>query len=292
MKRLVEFLLGPGRPLTVVAAVAAGLCLVFLGVWYWPLNVGALVKAGPAYTLQVENLEITPLPTWIHTDIRSDAYRMLSMEGRPSILDERLVGRVHDVLALQPWVAKVGNVRKFPGARVVVELDYRRPVCMVEVRGGLYPVDLQGVWLPVGDFTAIEASRYPRLAGIDSVPVGAVGTAWGDDRVVGGAEVAAAVEPLWTTLQLQRIISLPTADLPGAPPGYEIFARCGTRIHWGHAPGASREGELPWAEKVARLKAYAAENGPPDGSGGAVDIDLRGPAMTVSPRAAQPPQAR
>jgi hypothetical protein len=147
---------------------------------------------------------------------------------------------------------------------------------MVEVPGGLLPVDVQGAWLPSGDFSPIEAAGYPRLVGITSVPVGPVGTRWGDARVVGAAEIAAAIGPEWTSLKLQRIMaSTPWVTNAGEEFTYEIATRGGSRVLWGRPPGASSPGEVPPADKVARLKQYAAEHGGLDGPRGPQVLDVR-----------------
>ena len=116
--------------------------------------------------------------------------------ARSGVLDDNLPERVAHAFSLHPWVAKVGLVRRLSPARLEVELVYRRPVCMVEVREGPLPVDGQGVLLPSDDFSPVEKEHYPRLTGIDTMPMGPVGQRWGDGRVVGGAELP----PHWARL--------------------------------------------------------------------------------------------
>ena len=112
-------------------------------------------------------------------------------------------------------VASVGgegqNRVSIRGAAVQVDLTtYRRPVCMVEVPGGVFPVDVEGVLLPRDDFSPAEARTYPRLAGVTTVPAGLVGMPWGDLHVVGGAEIAAALVDCWEELRLDHIAVVAT----------------------------------------------------------------------------------
>ena len=69
-----------------------------------------------------------------------------------SILDDELVQKIQTAFSLHPWVANVTHVTKRHPAHVDVELEYRKPVAMVEVHengsDGLYPVDTDGVLLP------------------------------------------------------------------------------------------------------------------------------------------------
>jgi len=75
----------------------------------------------------------------------------------------------------------------------------------------------------------------------------------------------------WAKMQLESIV--PQAEEAGAAPGrlsepvFWLTTRTwgGSRIRWGYAPGAGAAGELPAAEKVARLKRYFADHDTFDG---------------------------
>jgi len=269
---LLGWLFGPARPLLLAGVVLA----VFLVAWavLWQ-RVGPGVLAGPDYLLGPEQLELPPLPEWVHCDLRAEIFRSAALDGPLSIMDEDLAERIAVACALHPWVARVRSVRKYHPARVVVELDYRRPVLMVEVTGGLLPVDAQGVLLPSEDFSPVEAARYPRLARLDSLPLGTVGQPWGDPRVAGAAELAALLAPEWEKLELDRIVVLPLPeDTPSLEPLYGLVTRGGTQIIWGQAPQAESPGEQPAAEKLAELKRYAAAGGL-GAAGESQPLDLR-----------------
>jgi hypothetical protein len=287
-----------------IVLVLAGL---FFSAWYlvWksvrPSVLGAVeFRVGPG------QVEITPTPKWINSDIRAEVFREPSLNGPLSIMDDDLVDRIANAFSLHPWVAKVRSVKKqhpVTGAAdqtpvsVKVELDYRRPVCMVEVPGGLLPVDAEGVLLPSADFSPIEAGRYPRLVDVDRKPAGPPGQRWADARVIGGAEIAVAVGPAWDALKLQRIAPLPPAGAAGL--GFAnvvegdsgrrgeytfcLITRGGTRIFWGYPPGANAPGELPAAEKIARLQRYQADHDTLDGPRGRQELDVRTLRPSVQP---------
>jgi len=259
------------------AVMAGALLAVFAGGWHqaWQV-VGPRVLVSDAYTVTPDRVQITPPPAWVHSDVRAEALRNAAMDGSYSILDDDLAPRLHAALALHPWVAAVGQVRKYYPARVVVELTYRRPVCMVAVTGGLLPVDGEGVLLPSGDFTPVEARRYPRLVGVETAPVGPAGTCWGDPRVVGAAQIAAALGPDWQSLGLDRIVASPLVEMQsGGEHTYDLFTRGGTRVVWGRSPKTDMPGEPPAADKVARLKKYYREHGTLEGATGPQQLDVR-----------------
>lgn len=248
----------------------------FLGAWYagWR-RVGPELRDSAEYQLTRDGLVVTPRPEWIRRDPAEQVYRDLSLEGPLSVLDDQLLERVRNAFALHPWVAKVERVERRWPASIHVDVVYRRPVCVVEAAGRLVVVDAEGVVLPDEDFSPVEKARYPRLAGIDSGPLGPVGTRWGHPRVTGAAEIAAVLLPAWESLGLERI--LPSVMAPSAPEQeqtYELLTRKGTWIFWGKAPSAEGRGEPSAADKLAHLQRYVAEHGTLEGTTGPQRIDL------------------
>ena len=91
-----------------------------------------------------------------------------------SLMDDDLVERVKSAFSLHPWIARVVRVEKFYPGRVVVDVVYRHPVCMVEVLGELLPVDVEGVVLPKEDFLQRGAEPVP-AAGENREPAAGAG---------------------------------------------------------------------------------------------------------------------
>ena len=264
---------------------------LFVGGWWlaWQAVAPQLLRSA-RYQLRPEQVEITPLPRWIHTDLRAEVFHTLAFDRSQSILDDALAQRIHDAFALHPWVARVQRVAKLPPARIKVDLEYRRPVCMVQVPRGLYPVDEEGVFLPTADFSPVEAHSYPLLVEVETMPVGAAGMRWGDNRVLGGAQIAAAFGSAWKRLGLRLIA-------PSAKPAYneqynfELVAASGTRVLWGLPPGAEPPSGPTAAEKIARLTKYLEEHNSLDGPAGPHQLDIRNPsAIGVGPTL--PPSTR
>jgi hypothetical protein len=232
------------------------------------------------YRIGPAQVEITPQPHWIRqSDIRAEVFRNPTLDGPLSIMDDDLTDRIADAFARHPWVAKVRLVTKQYGS-VKVELVYRKPVCMVEVPGGYQPVDAEGVLLPMVDFSSIEVASYPLLLRVERGPIMPPGNRWEDARVIGGAQIAAALGDVWEPMRLHYIepsAADPTVaaesgsngqTTPGsfagrrAEPFFTLVAhpvaqggtRGSTRVLWGYAPGANALGELAAADKVALLK--------------------------------------
>ena len=233
------------------------------------------VQQSDEYLLTADRVDLTPLPPWIHSDIKTEVLGSASLDGPLSILDPQLAQRLHDAFPLHPWVDRVIRVSKQYPARVKVELVYRRPVCMVEVPGGLFAVDAASVLLPSGDFSPNEASRYPRLAGVPTIPLGQVGTPWGDPRVAGGSQLAALLLEGWNQLRLARIVPSPhPLDEAGEVFSYELQTLHGTTIIWGRPPGVEPASEPTPDAKLAQLKQLAVQHGSLDSAG---PVDLRSP---------------
>jgi hypothetical protein len=250
------------------------LVALFLAAWHqtWQY-VRHREMASERYRLTPERIATTPQPAWIHGDIREEVLSTLSPDRPMSLLDEDLPEQIVTRFRLHPWVASA-SARCSP-SRVDVEIVYRKPVCMIEMpQGEMIPVDEHGVQLPQENFSRTEQQLYPCMAGIDTRPMEPVGQRWGDVRVIDGAEIAAALGPVWQKLKLYRIQS--GAVPPGLKePVYELYTRAGTRILWGLAPSSKTQGDLPVAEKVARLVQYVTEHGMLDGRDGPQQLDIR-----------------
>jgi hypothetical protein len=289
--RLLPFLRHPYRRVFVVLFLAAGLTGAAYYGWQ---RVGPQVTQSPEYLLEPDQIEITPPPPWIRSDVRAETIRDGGLSGL-SILDRELTVQIARAFSLHTWVEEVRRVRKEHPARVVVDLTYRRPVAMVEVtmndRPGLLPVDVNGVLLPPGDFSAEQARDYLRVSLADATPAGPVGTPWGDPRVDGAARISAVLQEHWKQLGLYRVSVEPPESLPGAlaETVFVLSTRRGAQIFWGDAPPANSAADVKAAlVKVERLIAYVEQHGPLDGLNSEAQIDLT-QAATPSQRTASVP---
>ncbi|MCD4726090.1 MAG: hypothetical protein K8R46_00370 [Pirellulales bacterium] len=289
LRRVLFWLFGLMLIVAVVFAAIVG------GPFFTWMKLKDRILGSPEYRLAPQQVEITPLPDWIHSDLRGEVFRDPALDGSLSIMDDDLAERIARAFARHPWVAKVVRVQPLHPASVQVELEYRRPVCMIEVPGGLFPVDVEGFLLPGRDFSPSEAARYPRISGVERMPIMPPGNRWPDAKVIGGAEIAAALGPAWEAMRLPRIVPLaadPAVAAVGGVTGgdpsrrktprrsvepfFAIVTSGGTRILWGYAPGAGAIGELTVEEKVARLKRYLADHDTLDGRGGRrQELDVR-----------------
>jgi hypothetical protein len=293
VRGLFSWMVGPGR-LALVLVLLFGLFAG--GAWYAWTRVKDRILASPEYRIPPEQVEVTPQPAWIpQSNVRGEVLCSPSLDGPLSITDDDVTERIAAGFARHPWVAKVERVTKQYGG-VKVELVYRKPVCMVQLPGGglPLPVDATAVLLPTGDFTPLETRRYPQLLGVDREPTVLVGSRWTDAKVIGGAEIAAALGDLWESMRLHAIepsAADPALATPGvaaspwtpnsfagrsAEPFFTLITDRGSRILWGYAPGANAPAELPAAEKVARLKRYVTEKDSLDGpEGKPQQLDVR-----------------
>ncbi|HEY2841179.1 MAG TPA: hypothetical protein VGJ26_18630 [Pirellulales bacterium] len=271
---LQKLLRAPVRFLLIAAVICAAVGGGGYALWK---AVGSQVLHRDHYRLSVESLDVTPPPPWLHADIRKDVFYQAGLDEVGWIHDADLPQRVAKAFEGYPWVQKVTRVTKRAPARIEVELVYRRPVCMVEVTGGAFPVDAEGIVLPKDDIAPTDARRLPRLSGVRTFPAGFVGMPWGDLGVVGGAEIAAALLDQWETLRLDRIVVV-AASTPGVL--FELLPQAveghpTARIIWGHAPGSHEKNEAPVADKIARLMRFLTDKSQNGSSSGALQIDLR-----------------
>ena len=90
----IRWLWGPGRTWGLLTLILG----LFFGGWYWAWRWSRdKVIAQSEYRLIWQNVELTPLPDWIHTDLRADVFRDASLDDPQhplSLMDDDLVERV------------------------------------------------------------------------------------------------------------------------------------------------------------------------------------------------------
>lgn len=210
------------------------------------------------YRLQASEIEFPAPPRWIPENLLDQVIERGELADELSVLDESLAGKIGKAFEKHPWVMKPVKVRVSVPARVEVEFEYRKPVAMVEVSDGFYPVDDQGILLPPRDFPPSELARYPKIVGLRSTPLGGIGSTWGDARVIGAAQIAVVLLPYWREWDLDSI------EVPArteAKQKYEdlefvINAQGGSRIIWGRPPGHQHPLEITADQKIGKLKTY------------------------------------
>lgn len=248
------------------AALALALAAAAYGVW---VSLEPRVRWAPQYRLELSGIQVTPPPEWIRTDVRAEALNMAGIDGPLSVLQEDLLVRIQRAFAQHAWVARVVRVERRLPPQVIVELEYRRPVLMVEVPGGLLAVDAHAVPLPSEDFTPADVGRYPRLGGVRPATEGPLGTAWNDPYVAAAAQIAALLLDDWQPMGLWRILPLQDQQADSRDvPQFELRTRNGGRIIWGNAAANTAP------HKVARLRTLFEQH---DRSWPQAVLDLRTP---------------
>jgi hypothetical protein len=255
------------------------------------------IAGEPQYRLTIENIHITPPPPWIRSDVKEEALRDSGLAGNLSVLEDwdTISSRIKTAFELHPWVASVQRITKRLPSALDIELTYRKPIAAVESRDAsgvsFLPIDEHAVRLPDGDFTDVERRYLPRIAGVTGRPL--VGDTWVDDRVVGGARLAAALADVWQQLRLVEILARgePSSSDGNTACTFEIVTSGGTRIVWGSAPGKEATANESTAnEKRQRLLDYAAQYQHLDSINGPAELDIRN-ELVVKPRTARRPAA-
>ena len=60
------------------------------------------ILGSPEYRVGPEQVEITPQPRWIHSDVREEVFRRPALDGPLSLMDDDLVERIDNGLRAAP----------------------------------------------------------------------------------------------------------------------------------------------------------------------------------------------
>ncbi len=240
--------------------------------WYLWQQVHRTVETRGDYQLDYNDIELPPKPAWIRADIRTEALRDASLDPPLSLLDVSLPERLAMAFRLHPWISQVDGVQLTYPAHAHIKLQYRRPIAMTEVelidekgerKKGLLPIDAVGTLLPPGDFAGHpDLLQYPRIVSNAGSPTAPAGTIWDNPIILGGAQIAAALEPLWNQAKLMSIRWVEDlANVGTITRHYVIETKDGGTLIWGQAPGHEHVGELPAQEKIAAIKRWSEQPG-------------------------------
>jgi len=215
--------------LILVLAIFAG-----LGALGWHF-VKERIEHKPDYRLAADKITISPPPDWVPERFVEDVLQSSGLDRAGSLLDATLPQKLTEAFAAHPWVERVEQViPRFPSG-AEIRLSYRVPIALVEVsQRGIFLVDRNGVLLPPDYLSDSERrSEYLTIQGIQSMPLGSVGTPWGDPIVQVAAQLSATLADIAKPLNLARIVPI-TEEMPsGTRIAWQLRTAAGTEIHWG-----------------------------------------------------------
>ena len=213
-----------------------------------------------------ELISISPPHEFIRSDVVREVYRDTELD-RLSPLDRQATAKLASAFASHAWVRQVRSVRKLPGGKIDVQLEYRRPVAAFHLTGDWewfetlpYPptdinddqyfaLDAEGVMLPSSNLTVEEASRMIQIEVWEQYPKGGKGTPFGDRRVESAAMLAGLLTAIQDKIHVAKI------TVSGDPrinliPQMELLTGDETRLFWGSPPGMEQPGERSAREKL------------------------------------------
>ena len=273
-------------------AVAPLLIIGYFAWYYW----GAHHLDTALYAVKLENLVTTPQPTWIRsTKVRDEVFNAGGL-GQLSLLDPQASATIAHAFESHSWVQRTTYVKKNADGKVNVDLIYRRPIAMihykssdlspnsVQVKEGYFPVDEEGVVLPMVDFDQSQVPNYFLVYLEGATPPSDVGMPFSDLRIRQALVLCRYLESIRVEMRLQAIYIVRDIHLGDLNPwGLCIQTSDKRRIIWGHAPGAESPNEPLAQEKLAALTQWRAD------TRGTIEIDLTKPQafeskLTSSPR--------
>lgn len=229
------------------------------------------------YALHEDNLSITQQPEWIQkSDILLEVFQHAGLD-RISLLDPTATATIAQAFEAHNWVKSAARVTKTTGGQVSVDLIYRRPVAMVyyeprgnsplskdateetgpQVKEGFYPIDSEGIILPLQDFTRDDVWKYFMIFAKHARPVGAVGMSFGDARISEALELCSRLDEHRKELGLQQIwIEQDSRSAGRSPWVMTIITQDKHEIHWGHAPNSEAIGEPSSDEKIQQMMTW------------------------------------
>ncbi len=260
-------------------AIVPVVVLGYLGWFYY----GASHLDRALYSVRAEHLQVTPQPPWIKSNVAEQVFRDQRLD-RISLLDPQANATIAQAFEKHPWVKRTTRVTKSSGAKVAVDVVYRKPLAMVycaptDADQGFLPVDAEGIRLPEEDFSAQQVYDYFLIIGQGAPPpTGSSGMDYGSSLVSDALKLCRFLEQHREPLDLQRVYvdEQPPGGRFGRP---SITLQTGDKhvVLWGHVPNAEMAGELQAPEKLAKMISWLSQQRAVQSAPGKLDL-LTGPA--------------
>lgn len=235
------------------------MALIVLGAIAWQ-RFGAARVAEEFVALDPTQISITPPPDFIRTDITQSVFDETGMHT-VSLLDQTATAKIASAYSIHPWIRDVTSVRKLPGGKVDVRLQYRDVVAMVKVfkpsRDAataarvpyFFPIDGGGVLLPSDDFSGAQTVDYIHIEVPGVYSMSPVGTRFGEPTVEAAATLAAILHPFRGQLGILAIKPFGGGRRMKTPQ-FEVYLKGGETLFWGSPPGREPAGEADAESKL------------------------------------------
>jgi hypothetical protein len=233
------------------------------------------------YSVPFSDIACLPPPGQTRAEFLAEVRELAEFPEQLQIVDDDLAARLGKAFGRHPAVEQVVAVVIDSSRQIQVRLIYRAPELKVLLTENprepshttgerSWIVDRHGVVLPrhyAGEKLPIFFATVP--------PAGPFGQRWGDPSVEAAAATAGYLRLGDSTSgkRYQDKLDLKVFEFNS---GHLILCTlAGTRVLWGHAPGAEAAGEAAAATKLERLHEYCEQNKSLDKPAGRYEHDVR-----------------
>ncbi len=226
-------------------------------------------------------------PVWMSDFLAEQIIKSAKPAGTHSAFDHQLLVDTHDILAANPWIRQVKQVRRAygqkPGDTIEVDCEYRAPVALVRWGDYFWLVDGEGVKLP--DY--FTQQQIPRIVtgrdhklniriveGVKQPPPSA-GVHWIGDDLAAGLEL---VKLLFGKPYAEEIVKVNVSNFAGRIDGRAaqlvLVTKDDTEVRWGRPISGQDDFfvEVSPAQKLAYMQAIYNEKRRVDGNQPWIDV--------------------
>jgi hypothetical protein len=225
-------------------------------------KVYAYYSIQPTQQINLSPLEVLNKPDWCIDPYFKDVIcTSMQLTGKVSLFDKGCISQLLNKYKNNDWVAEVKSIEKqFPN-KVIVKLELRRPVAVVEIkkfnnRSFYYLVDKDTVRLP-GEYYTIPPLpiTLPVIVGVKNSPPLA-GEKWPDKGLSNALDVAVVLKQYQIYSKLD-VAAIDITNIGGKinKNGSEIviLSKNNVQIEWGRPINTDKLFELSTEEKIKNL---------------------------------------
>jgi len=232
------------------------------------------------YNVPFSEIDCLPPPGQTRAEFLEEVRELAGFPEQLQVVDDDLAARLGQAFARHPAVEQVVAVMLGSSRQIQVRLIHRMPELEVLLtdaarKGAMKSAaDRERSWI-VDRFGVLLPRKNPDeklpIFFATVPPAGSVGERWGDPSIEAAAATAGYLRQ--ADIRQRRELGLRVFEISSG--NLILCTLAGTRVLWGHAPGAETPDEAKAATKLMRLLEYIERNTSLDKPSGHYEHDVR-----------------
>jgi len=234
-----------------ILGIAAAVILTIVGYCWLEQSLMIYTSQTTTATVLAEQIRLIDAPQWLDQDVAQRLQRITAQRINDDPMDAESLRIAAKVLAAEPWIAGVRQVRRGSNGVVSIHADYRQPVALIEMGNAYGLVDRQGALLKWDD---PATWALPVITGISRSRLAMPGQRYSGEDITAALALA---QTLGGEPYMDQVTSIDASGRDRMGRVQLVLYTDRSWVVWGPSPGSERSWEPGAAKKLGLLREAA-----------------------------------